>query len=178
MKFLVSLIPFLLFVISCDEKKDVFDYNSFPEHWVKLTEKNGNLVVFNSCDAGNMLLTFSKYTDRFELLLHGEQEDYNFEILETRHHSDTTYFKAKWKNTEEKQDFKFIWIDKEKGLGRFITLYSSGFTSDNLFVTSEKQTNFQKIDQPCKECWGDECDELENKQEFEMDKLNSGEHKE
>jgi hypothetical protein len=106
-------------------------------------------------------LTISKNKNGFELLLHGEQEDYNFKILEATQLIDTIYLKAEWKDSDEQQEFKFFWTDKEKGLGKFITTYSNGFTSDNLFVTREKQINFEKIDQPCRECWGHECDELE-----------------
>ncbi len=162
MKILGLTISFLLLFTSCKEtKKETFDLNSFPKEWVRLTDKDGKLVVYNSCDAGNLLLTISNKRDHFELLLHGQQEDYDFKILETTQLNDTIFLKAKWKNSDEKQDFKFFWTDKEKGLGRLITTYSSGFTSDNLFVTGDKQTNYEKFDQPCRECWGDECDEIE-----------------
>jgi hypothetical protein len=167
MKLLGLTISFLLLLTSCkDTNKESFDLNSFPNDWVRLTDKDGKLVVFNSCDGGNLLLTISKNSDHFELLLHGQQEDYGFEILETTQISETIFLKAKWKDSDEKQDFKFIWTDKEKGLGRFITTYSNGFTSDNLFVTSDKQNNFEKFDQPCRECWGDECDDIKSNKEL------------
>lgn len=162
MKILGLTISFLLLLTSCKQaKKETFELNSFPKEWVRLTDKDGKLVVYNSCDAGNLLLTISNKRDHFELLLHGQQEDYDFEILETTQLNDTIFLKAKWKGSDEKQDFKFFWANKEKGLGRFITTYSSGFTSDNLFVTGDKQTNFEKFEQPCRECWGEECDEIE-----------------
>lgn len=162
MKILGLIISFLLLFTSCKQaKKENFDLNSFPKEWVRLTDKDGKLVVYNSCDAGNLLLTISNKRDHFELLLHGQQEDYDFEILETTQLNDTIFLKEKWKGSDEKQDFKFFWANKEKGLGRFITTYSSGFTSDNLFVTGDKQTNFEKFEQPCRECWGEECDEIE-----------------
>lgn len=162
MKILGLTISFILLLTSCKEtKKKTFELNSFPKEWVRLTDKNGKLIVYNSCDAGNLLLTISNNRDHFELLLHGEQEDYDFEILESAQLNDTIFLKAKWKGSDEKQDFKFFWTNKEKGLGRFVTTYSNGFTSDNLFVTGDKQTNFEKFNQPCRECWGDECDEIE-----------------
>jgi hypothetical protein len=164
MKLIGLTISLLLLLSSCKEiKKEVFDLSSLPNDWVRLTEKDGKLVVYNSCDAGNMLLTISKNKNEFELLLHGEQEDYDFKILDATKLNDTTYLNVKWKDSDEKQEFKFLWTDKGKGLGRFITTYSNGFISDNLFVTNDKQTNFEKYDQPCRECWGDECDEIENK---------------
>lgn len=161
MNILGLTLAFLLLTSWKEPKTKAFDLNSLPNNWVKLTEKDGKLVVFNSCDDGNLLLTISNNRDHFELFLHGQQEDYDFEILESTQLKDTIYLKTKWKESSEKQDFKFFWADKQKGLGRFITTYSSGFTSDNLFVTGDKQTNFEKFDQPCRECWGDECDKME-----------------
>lgn len=171
MKLLGLTISFFLLFTSCNEtKKEAFDLNLLSKDWVRLTEKDGKLIVYNSCDAGNMLLTISKVSDHFELLLHGEQEDCDFEILETTQLNDTIFLKAKWKDSDEKQEFKFFWTNKEKGLGRFITTYSNGFTSDNLFVIRDKQTTFEKFDQPCRECWGDECDELKNEEKIEIKK--------
>jgi hypothetical protein len=162
MKILGLTLAFFILLTSCmEKKKETFDLNLLQNEWVRLTEKDGKLVVYNSCDAGNLLLTITKTKDYFDLLLHGQQEDYDFEILETSQINDTIFLNVKWKESDEKQDFKFFWTDKEKGLARFITTYSNGFTSDNLFVTKDKQTNFEKVDQPCKECWGDECDETE-----------------
>ena len=140
--------------------QQTLDLNTIPKDWVRLTEKNGKQVIYNSCEGGNLLLTFSKKTDHFELLAHGEQEDENFQIIESIQPNDTVYLKTKSLESGNIVDYKFILIDKEKGLGRFITI-SKGHKSDDLFVTGEKQTNFEVIDQPCRECWGDECDEIE-----------------
>lgn len=162
MKLFGLTISFLLLFTSCTKtQKETFDLNLFPKDWVRLTDKDGKLVIYNSCDAGNLLVTFSNNKGHFELLMHGQQEDNDFEILETTQIYDSIFLKAKWKDSDEKQDFKFYWSNKEKGLGRFITTYSTGFTLDYLFVTSDKESNFEKFDQPCRECWGDECDEIE-----------------
>jgi len=163
----MKLIGLILFIttllISCQEThNEPFDLMTIPENWVRLTENDGNLIVYNSCDAGNLLLSISNSDKKQELLLHGQQEDYDFTISNSRKLNDTVFIDAKWKGTDDKQSFKFIWTDKESGLGRWITAYSNGFTSDNIFVISEKQNNFERVDQPCRECWGDECDEIEN----------------
>lgn len=162
MKIIQLSIVLLILLTSCREKiKEAFDLNLLPNDWVKLTEKDGNLIVYNSCDAGNTLLTISKNKNRFELLLHGQQEDYKFIILESTQQRDTIYLEAKWKESDDQQTFKFFWINKERGLGNFTTTYSNGYTSNDLFVTKDKEKNFEKINQPCRECWGNECDELE-----------------
>jgi len=165
MKLFGLTILLVTFLTSCIEtRRETFNLNSLPNEWVRLTEKNGKLVVFNSCDAGNLQLTITKNKDQYDLLLHGEQDNSEYEIIETFKLNDTIFINAKWKRSNEKQEFKFFWADKQKYLGRFVTTYSNGFTSDNIFVTTEMQKNFEKIDQPCRECWGDECDEIENKE--------------
>jgi hypothetical protein len=166
MKFLKLALVYFTFLTSCNQtKKEAFNLNSFPNDWVRLTEKDGKLVVFNSCDAGNLMLTITKNKKHYDLLIHGEQDDAEYEIIETFKLNDTIFIKAKWKGSNEKQDFKFTWTDKQKKLGRFITIYSNSFISDNIFVTTDMQKNFDKLDQPCRECWGDECDELD-KEDF------------
>ena len=152
----------LTFLISCKQGPAIpFDLNTFPKEWVRLTDKNDKLIIYNSCDAGNLLLTISKKGEKFGLLLHGQQEDYDYEILESTQLGDTVFIKTKWTDSDTKQDFKFFWTNKEKGLGRWITAYFGGKTRDYTFVLADRQNDFEKVDQPCRECWGDECDEIE-----------------
>lgn len=157
----LTLILLTIF-ISCKQGSAIhFDLNTFPKEWVRLTDKNGKLIIYNSCDAGNLLLTISKKGEKFKLLLHGQQEDYDYEVLESTQLGDTVFIKTKWTDSDTKQDFKFFWTNKEKGLGRWITAYFNGKTQDYIFVLADKQNDFEKVDQPCRECWGDECDEIE-----------------
>lgn len=143
-------------------EEKAFDLSVLPKDWVRLTSTDSGLVVFNSCDGGNLLVSVLKNNNSYKLLLHGTQEDDEFDILESRiGANDTVFLKAKWVNLDEKQDFKFVWRDKEKKHAQWITTFSSGFTMDFIFVASDQQTNYPKIDQPCKECWGEECDELQ-----------------
>jgi signal transduction histidine kinase len=161
MKLPYLILLFSILVSSCTEtKKEEFELNSFHKDWVRLTEKEGKLIVFNSCDAGNLLLSISQKNNHFNLLLHGEQEDSDFEILESNQNNDTVILKTKDKETNENQNFKFIWVDREKGLGRWLITFPNGHTIDHFFVISDKQTKFDIITQPCEECWGEECEEL------------------
>lgn len=161
---------FLLLIItilsSCKEsneeiKQKSFDINTLPKDWVKLTKKNKKFIVFNSCDSGNLLLNISKKGNNFEILLHGQQEDASFKILETKQLKDTVFITTKSIDSNKKQSFKFFWTNKQKGVGRWITKFPNGFVSDFIFVTNDKQNNFETMNQPCRECWGDECDEIE-----------------
>lgn len=176
-KFLLLISTVLFWCIACyntpkeetiveqkDDKLIVqkeFDILTLPKEWIRLTQTDSGFVVFNSCDAGNLLITIVKGKHSSSLLLHGSQEDYEFEILKSYlGTNDTVLIKAKWINSNELQDFKFVWINKEKKQGQWITQYSSGFTSNFLFVSTDQQTQYPKVDQPCIECWGEECDEI------------------
>ena len=68
LKLLGLTISLFFLLSSCKEtSKEAFDLNSFPKEWVRLTDKDGKLIVYNSCDAGNLLLTISNNRDHFEL---------------------------------------------------------------------------------------------------------------
>lgn len=162
MKIAVVAFAFFVLLISCKSNtNEPFDLKTFPKNWVQLTEKGGEFVVFNSCDAGNLMLTIRNDQNDFEILLHGQQEDYLLEILQAFQFKDTIFIETKLKESDERQDFKFFWINKQKGLGRWMTTFSNGQTSNHIFVLKEKQMNLKKVDQPCKECWGEQCDEIE-----------------
>ena len=90
----MKLIGLILFIatllISCQETQtENFDLKTLPENWVRLTENEGKLIVYNSCDAGNLLLTISNSGKKQELLLHGQQEDYSFTISNSSKLNDT-----------------------------------------------------------------------------------------
>ena len=156
----------LTFLIACKQTKkephkEPFNLATLPSDWVRLIKTDSGLIVFNSCDGGNPLLTISNKQNKSGFLLHGTQEDYDFDILETYQLNDTVIIKARWKDTKGLQDWKFVWTDKAKQVGRWITTYTQDITTDDFYVTASKQTNFPKVDQPCRECWGDECDRAE-----------------
>ncbi len=158
--FVLALIYFT-FLCSCEDTRTVsFDLKNLPSDWVQLTKKNGKFVVYNSCDSGNLLMTISKNENKFKLLLHGEQEDSEFEILKSFKLGDTIFLNTKSIDSGEAQKFSIFWLEKQKNTARWITKYPTGYISDNIFVSKEKQTNFERIDQPCKECWGEECDDI------------------
>jgi hypothetical protein len=146
-----------------------FDLATLPDDWVMLTPKDGGYIIYNTCDSGNLLLTIDRAAAT--LLLHGTQEDYEFDILKSYiGENDTIVVNAKWKGAEQLQDFKFIWEDKAKNIGRWITTYDTGYDSNCVFVPANLQSQFPVVNQPCRECWGDECDEREAQ---EADSLNA-----
>ncbi|MCX2679280.1 hypothetical protein OOZ15_04935 [Galbibacter sp. EGI 63066] len=148
-------------MVSCKQANTMqFDLAKLPKNWVKLTpNKKGKLVIFNPCNGPNMLLSIKE--DKKIVFKEG-QKDFELDVLETSEVADTVFIKAKWNWTEseKRQNIKFIWTDRQKGIGRWITTYSGGFTTNFSFVTENKQEDFDTIYEPCSVCWGEECDEI------------------
>lgn len=132
-----------------------------PTDWVKLTDKDGKLVIYNSCDAGNLLMSVTKKGNKFNLLLHGTQEDDEYEIIDSRQSKDTILLETKGWAGNNKQTFKMLWINKQNGTCRWITTYPGDYTSNEIFVSKDKAIKYETIVQPCVECWGDECHEAQ-----------------
>jgi len=58
------------------------------------------------------------------------------------------------------QELKFIWTDKTRGIAKLISSCKAGITTDEIFVIAERQKDFPTVNQACRECRGDECDEI------------------
>ncbi len=88
--------------------------------------------------------------------MYGTQEDYIFEIDRTYKINDTIFVESKWKDSKEIKNFKILW-DKDKHL-----IQTEGnFDTWDLFVEEKNVSDYKVYIQPCRECWGDECDEIE-----------------
>lgn len=158
----IILFLYLVFTISCQktskESKEHFDLDTLPQKWVALTKTDTGLIIYNSCDGGNRLISILKNKSNYGLLLHGQQEDYEYIIEKVfKQSKDTILIETKWKDSEEKEVFKFIWSNKEKGLG----VWTYSFVQNPVFVTSDRQKDYPVFNQPCVECFGEDCDEIE-----------------
>jgi len=163
MKASLLLLFFSLAWFSCKQSHAVnFDLSTLSSEWIKLTQKDGKLIIYNSCDAGNLLLSITEQEKNYNILLHGQQENIEFDVLQSILIGDSVVVKTKWKHEEDVINFRFVWQDKENGIGRWV-IPNSGDLRNILFVDSMNEDNFEQIDQPCRECWGDECDEITRK---------------
>jgi hypothetical protein len=137
------------------EHYESFSLDSFPKEWVNLTMYENRYVIYESCDAGNRLWRFSKNNGRYELLMYGTQEDYIFEIDKTYKINDTIFVESRWKDSKEIKNFKIL-RDKNKYLMQTLGYFDTW----DLFVEDQNTSAYEVYIQPCRECWGDECDEL------------------
>ncbi|MGQ2981959.1 hypothetical protein [Flavobacterium sp.] len=128
------------------------DLNSIPADWTKLTEMEDGLVVYNTCDGGNLRLKLYKEKNKWYLLSYGQQEDYLFEVKKASG-TKTIVLDGVWDGSDEKQQFSFSWTDRSKGLGRW---EAKGWDWDHTFVSLWDEVNHLHIVQPCKECWEEE----------------------
>ena len=66
------------------------------------------------------------------------------------------------KDFNQTQVFNFIWLDKQKSIGKWVTTYTeSGNTMTYLVVDSRFQKNFKSVEQPCVECWEEKCEDYD-----------------
>ena len=137
-----------------------FSLDSFPKEWVNLTMYENRYVIYESCDAGNQLWRFSKNDEKYELLMYGTQEDYIFDIVKSYISNDTIFLESRCRDFDEIKNFKILW-DKDK---HFIQTLGD-FDTWDLFVENKNASDYEVYIQPCRECWDDECDEIEKLEE-------------
>lgn len=164
MKLFIPVLFIVLIQTSCRQNADKdFDIKSLPTEWVQLTETDSGFIIYNSCDQGNLLMSITHEIKRTGLFMHGMQEDYYLEVLGAVQSGDTIRMKARWPDSQELEELKFVWADKSKGVGMMISSSENGYSSEVILVTQDKQKYFPTVNQPCRECWGDECDEMEKR---------------
>jgi len=139
MKKTILILSILAFIASnCGNKKGKipFDLATFPSEWRSLTKENGKLVVSDSPFEilkidGNKLIRI--YYAR------GEQSDFESEIVASYQIGDTIVISTKPTDAEFVWDYKFLWLDKNKGLGEWI------FNADSeavVFVVNERISEY------------------------------------
>ena len=126
-----------LIASSCGNKKTPFDLATFPAEWRSLTKENGKLFANdNSFEVlkieGNKLIRI--YYAR------GEQSDFESKIVSLYQIGDTVVISTKPTNEEFVWDYKFLWLDKDKGLAEWIFNNES---AAEIFVVSEKLSEYQ-----------------------------------
>lgn len=162
MKFLLLALLTILLYTSCSKTTgENFDIRSLPSEWVKLTETDSGLVIYNSCDQGNLMVSITHQNNMTGLFMHGMLEDYFLRVVGAVLVDDTIKIKAKWPDSGESEELKFVWIDKDKELSMLISQADNGQSSQVILVSQDEQSNFRIVNQPCRECWGDDCDEME-----------------
>ncbi|NQY31299.1 MAG: hypothetical protein HRT69_17765 [Flavobacteriaceae bacterium] len=167
-------------LIGCKSKNyDKFEKiilsNDFQKDWFMLTERDSGYTIFNPCDAENRRQQIVGDT----LIVHGGHEIDKYLITSIeRNLKDIYLFSTVNILSNDDQPFYFSYVDYESGIGYWKTIYEPvDFDKDLLFISTKDSSNFKVINQPCVECWGEECDEIEkivfdSNESFKITKIN------
>ncbi|MCV9386185.1 hypothetical protein [Reichenbachiella ulvae] len=141
-----------------------YNIEELPAKWVRLTQTDSIPIIYSTCDGGNRLISIIRKDEGFDLLMHGQQEDYEYNIKDTRiTEAGIILIKATWVGSTEEQEFKFTWIDTDNGLGKWETTFHPNYYHVDEFVMEKFEQSFPKVEQPCIECFDPEdCAEMES----------------
>jgi hypothetical protein len=140
-----------------------FDIEKLPKEWIRLLETDTTNIIYNKCDGGNKLLSIISEEDGFRLLVHGQQEDLKYGIIDTSiTHGNNIKLRVGSSQGTKEQIFVLKWLDENKGLASWRTTYLPGYDAmTEIFTTKEFKFSYVEITQPCIECWTEEeCDEF------------------
>lgn len=132
----------------------------FPSSWIKLTNLENAQVIYKPCDAANSNF-WIKMKNANWILAHEEGHETSFDTIVKIEKLNTTYT---------------LYIHPEYDQPPFtievVELNSKGISNwkwkrynrdwESLYVVSSSSSEFETIEQPCRECWDDYiCDESE-----------------
>jgi hypothetical protein len=70
-------------------------------------------------------------------------------------HNDTS-----WVLHTSQADYTLVYYNETAGIAKWKIKYKNvKYPVKILFIQKEKSNRFEIINQPCKECWGSDCDE-------------------
>lgn len=144
-----------IFLLLCAH--DVFsqiDSSFWNKQFVQLSIKSKDTVIFNPCDAANRTLLI-KQDSVFD---NQGQEQVSVKILSAQH-NDTS-----WVLRTSLADYILLYYNEATGIAKWKIKYKAvKYPVKILFIQKEKSNLFKVINQPCKECWGSDCDEGKKK---------------
>ncbi len=134
-------------------KEQILTLSDFPNQWVMLTPTDSGQVIFNPCDAENPQLQFLEEDGYMYLheILGQEAEGYTVEeAVQTS--TGEMRFSVTSTLSGAHQTIVFNYTNKDQLVGRWSGISHSEYE----FVAATNIKTFHAIDQPCKECWGEE----------------------
>jgi hypothetical protein len=141
MKKTILILSVLAFIASgCGNKKATFDLTTFPSEWRSLIIENGELTA-NDNPFSIIVIGNGKFTQHFLVRVDetGYDDDvWDCEIVKTAQRGDTIVFSMKSEDNST-FDYYFVWLDKDKGLGKWILGEKSGY---DLFVVMEREAEY------------------------------------
>lgn len=163
MKEFIAII-FLSLLIGCQSKdydkfEDISLSDNFQKDWYMLTERDSGYTIMNPCDAENRRQQIIGDT----MIVYGGHELDKYLITSIKKNLRDKYlFSTINLLGNDIQSFYFSYVDYESGIGYWKTTKEPvNLKKDLLFISAKDTSNFKVTNQPCVECWGEECDEIE-----------------
>jgi hypothetical protein len=139
--------------------------DTFPAEWTEITLKDTKWVIYHPCDGANFTLVFSERDNaNFIDVLSGNMTD-EYKLISI---DQTIYPKsaliARALNGSKQNSFTF-----EKKDGRIVLTmsdlpYDDGDCNPSVIkkymIPKNESGSYPQFKQPCKECWGEECDSI------------------
>lgn len=139
------------------EKQD-WELGPLSMHYLMLTEMEGEEVIFNPCDASNGEV-------RIDL------KEGVLQIFLIEGHEVTPFTVKAIHKSETRIDFDVEVYDKFYEKGLFVKGLTADFgrtawgaaafggVTERIYIKNENKSDYKVIDQPCRECWGEqECE--------------------
>lgn len=111
-----------------------------------LTINRNDTIIFNPCDANNKTIEVINDT----IIVDYGQEIIKYYIVKKNKTSNSTKYKLR--NFSEKIVFEEQIINQNLSYWIF---------ENDKYLFSKKTNRYKTLNQPCKECWGDECDDID-----------------
>ncbi|UKN03798.1 hypothetical protein K6119_09875 [Paracrocinitomix mangrovi] len=141
-----------------------YELDEFPKNWIQLTKTDSSFIIYESCDMGNGMISITEVENNWTILLHGTQEEFKFKIINSRiSSSGEILINSESFETNEKLNCSISWNEKYSGVAAWKFNWENGHSTINDYVNSEFEKEFEKVEQPCTDCWSQEdCDAMKN----------------
>lgn len=129
------------------------------QKWHKLTLTDSGYVIFNPCDRENETFRISNDTI---FISYGHEVEYFFINYVKRNVKNVYQFAVRSYYSGKTIFFYFSYVDTDRGIAFWKNNDKPvNYETDDLYISDKNKNNFDIVNQPCKECWGDDCDEIE-----------------
>lgn len=147
-KYFSSFVVAIMVLSGCTSDVKYFDVGLLPNEWYALTESDNGYVIYEYCEA-NTTVKLSKQEDYFLMEHYGSYDDFYCNIVHAyQTKEDTVILDVNWPMWDEGQSYKFIWVDKDRGLAKWTFVYDD-YDETFLMVSKEHASEYKLVKVAC-----------------------------
>lgn len=125
-----------------------------PKAYIQLTEKGGEQIIFNPCDAANGGMSIND--KKYELVLMEGHEATPMKMVSIEKIKGTYYFDVEVYGKSHEKGISVKPLDNNFKTAQW-SIAIFGETINNTYVVADFKDEYPVVNQPCSECW-DDCD--------------------